>query len=108
MKLQRWSIDAVWSAVSSSLAYMQGIAATKDGDGLWCEAKDVAALEAENAALRAEIERLKSPPKLVPHGEVIEGVFYWWREDENSEWEIMMIYGEKTGQFIGPLTPPEV
>lgn len=53
MKLQRWFMHD--SAMPPEM---------DDDMGDWCHAEDVAALEAENAALRAEVERLKAPPKV--------------------------------------------
>ena len=49
MKLQRWIVgDGVYPN-------------EPDRHGEWCKAHEVAALEAENESLRAEIERLKAP-----------------------------------------------
>ena len=89
--------------------------------GEWCLSEDVEQLEAENEALCAEIERLKAPPKVLSAEEVTEPGFYWHRHDERCEWRGNygpIWIGENDvkqtgqsclkGQFIGPLTPPEV
>ena len=88
-----------------------------DDDGEWCKSEDVAALEAEN-------ERLKAQYKVLSAEEVTEPGWYWHRFEDEKDWHLIRlspsggcydsrndmycdieIYG---GQFIGPLTPPEV
>ena len=92
--------------------------------GEWCLSEDVEQLEAEIERLRAEIERLKAPPKVLSAEEVTEPGWYWHRFEDEKDWHLIRlspsggcydsrndmycdieIYG---GQFIGPLTPPEV
>ena len=92
--------------------------------GEWCLSEDVAELEAENDALRAEIKCLKAPPKVLSAEEVTEPGWYWHRFEDEKDWHLIRlspsggcydsrndmycdieIYG---GQFIGPLTLPEV
>jgi len=118
MKLQRWYIpgsdseDAGW-----------------DDDGDWCRTEDVAELEAENETLHAEIKRLKAPPKILSAEEVTEPGWYWWTPGDVGTIEIVEVDYEYapghqkrlvffevgkdipfplSGQFIGPLAPPEM
>ena len=101
-----------------------------DDDGEWCAAEAVEDLEAENEALRAEVEHLKAPPKALSAEEVTEPGWYWISLGGNDKaWIIVRVvrYGildelhvmKSFGgyyplkhlhgqQFIGPLTPPEV
>ena len=98
--------------------------------GEWCLSEDVAELEAENERLRAELERLKAPYKKLSAGEVTAPGWYWWRPNNNYKWSVASVNksangafwfvyidfsGEDSfaeeplfGQFIGPLSPPEV
>ena len=114
MKLKRYDV--------SDDNYRSGYSENNRGD--WCMSADVDALEAEHEALCAEIERLKAPPKVLSAEEVSEEGYYWYRLRETDEWLIceysdrdktfftqgdsMFTDCPEFGQFIGPLTPPEV
>ncbi|WP_312283409.1 hypothetical protein [Candidatus Igneacidithiobacillus taiwanensis] len=113
MKLQRYDFRATDVALGEC----------EDGDFVRYE--DCAALEAEIERLRAEIERLKAPPKVLSANEATELGFYWHRFEDEKDWHLIRIlcegdgfYNSRSdtycgiamlhGQFIGPLTPPEV
>lgn len=120
MKLQRWIVGD---------KHRLGTDADKDDSGWWCKSDDVEALEAENEQLRAEIERLKQPQKILSAEEVTEPGWYWWTPGDVGTIEIVEVDYEYTpwhpkrlvffevgkeipfplsGRFVGPLMPPEV
>ncbi|MCE5387965.1 MAG: DUF1192 domain-containing protein [Acidithiobacillus sp.] len=113
MKLQRYDFRATDVALGEC----------EDGDFVRYE--DCAALEAEIERLRAEIERLKAPPKVLSANEVTEPGGYWFRVLGDHQWILAQVFFDEegtlcfsdgedfmrripSGQFIGPLTPPEV
>ena len=64
-------------------------------------------------ALKAELAALKAPPKVLSAEEVTEPGPYWWRLSDDKKWTAENVYlpgpGKRLiGQFIGPLTPPDV
>jgi hypothetical protein len=124
------------------LGYVSRNAKLRAGDFIWVDdgvpgcsgtalviENDVEALEAKNEQLRAEIERLKQPQKILSAGEVTEPGWYWWTPVDAGTIEIVEVDYEYTsgqqkrlvfieigkailfplsGQFIGPLKAPEV
>ena len=117
MRLQRWIVDD---------EHRLGVDAEKDDCRWWCKSEDVEALEAENEQLRAEIERLRQPQKILSAEEVTEP---GWSPADCGTIEIVEVEYECTpgqpkrlvflevgktvlfplsGQFIGPLKAPEV
>lgn len=55
----------------------------------------------------------KAPPKVLSAEEVTEPGPYWWRLSDDKKWTAENVYlpgpGKRLiGQFIGPLTPPDV
>ena len=67
----------------------------------------------ENVMVRAELAELKAPPKVLSAEEVTEPGPYWWRLSDDKKWTAENVYlpgpGKRLiGQFIGPLTPPDV
>jgi len=86
-------------------------------------------LKSELLQLRAEVERLKAPQKILKAEEVTEHGWYWWRKDSTSEWhprEVEWDYTERKketvlvfwiesacdgqdlyGEFIGPIPYPK-
>jgi len=121
MKLQRY----INSAVNADYAGNYDILAD---DGPVCLASDVEALEAENAALHAECDRLTAmlgPQRVLSAEEVTEPGFYQWRHMDGEQWtvtevvvneapELRQYYiatdedEELNGEFIGPISMPEV
>ena len=120
MKLQRYGTGVKGYGFSG----MQ-----KDDEGKFCAAKDVEALEAENAALHAECDRLTAmlcPQKPMSAEKVTVPGFYWWSTNLAKGWDGIMkvvrtrhgyrfdgeLWGASNntlyGQFIGPLKTPEV
>ncbi|MHB1641805.1 MAG: hypothetical protein ACYCS8_03975 [Acidithiobacillus sp.] len=89
---------------------------------------EVVRLEAENAALHAECDRLTAmlgPQKVLSAEEVTEPGLYFWREHEGAQWTVTDVevnhapelrqyyFGNEedevlNGQFIGPIKMPEV
>ena len=151
MKLQRYILPASYGSDLDA------------EDEEWCRAEDVAALEAENESLRAklaryenegsthagdcwswgrkhyecalaEIERLKTPPKVLSAEEVTEPGWYWWKKIGADDFdEPVQVFEDEhyithdpiliisrigcvgaisqecwKGQFIGPIQMPEV
>ena len=95
----------------------------------WCMDEDVTELEAENAALQAECDRLTAmlaPQKPMSAEEVKDPGWYWHtRKGWGGDWFIHKVvrygvldelhitggcfsYYRLEGQFIGPLKAPEV
>jgi len=93
-------------------------------DGEFCAFKDVEALEADNAALHAECDRLTAmlgPQKPMSAEEVTQPGFYCWKfadhrwviviaRYDDSRIVIKTILGDEIfiGKFIGPIKMPEV
>jgi len=117
MKLQRY----INSAVNDDYAGNYDILSD---DGPVCLSQDVETLEAENAALHAECDRLTAmlgPQKVLSAEEVTEPGFYWWKfadhrwviviaRYDDSKIVIKTILGDEIfiGKFIGPIKMPEV
>jgi len=120
MKLQRYGTGVKGYGFSG----MQ-----KDDEGKFCAAKDVEALESENAALHAECDRLTAmlgPQRVLEAHDVREGGFYFWTTNPEKGWEAIMRVIERKhgfrfsgdewdgsnyglyGYFIGPIRFPEV
>jgi len=120
MKLQRYYVDK----------YDIGRGVCYNEDVVVLEGK-YNALEAENAALHAECDRLTAmlgPQKVLSAEEVTEAGHYWHREGQSdiNDWDIVevgqkwpwipkifafVVCGESVklyGQFIGPINMPEV
>ncbi len=99
MKLQRWGMGNPYCVGDDS------------ENGEWCRAEDVAALEAENESLRAEIERLKAPPKVLEPEQVTKDGAYWFQRRGGTAWTVIYVFPHlevRDGLYIGPMTPPEV
>jgi len=113
MKLQRYDADGDYL-----------VDHTPNDNGEFCLSSDVEALEAENAALHAECDRLTAmlcPQKPMSAEEVAEPGFYWWKfadhrrviviaRYDDSKIVIKTILGDEIfiGKFIGPIKMPEV
>ena len=111
MKLQRYNVSDDY--------YRNGF--SEDDRGDWCMSVHVDALEVENEFLRAELERLKAPPKKLRAEEVTEPGVYWWNWKESGRWVIVVARYDNSriviktflgdeifiGRFIGPLEAPE-
>ena len=79
--------------------------------GEWCLSEDVEQLEAENESLRAEIERLKAPHKVLEPEQVTKDGAYWFQRRGGTAWTVIYVFPRlevRDGLYIGPLTPPEV
>lgn len=118
MKLQRWEVGDDYEMPGDY------------GDhGASCKSTDVERLEAENAALHAECDRLTemlTPQKPMSADEVTEPGWYWHtRKGWGGDWFIHKVvrygvldelhtlgncfsYDRLDGQFVGPLKAPEV
>lgn len=116
MKLQRYYVDK----------YDIGRGVCYNEDVVVLEGK-YNALEAENAALHAECDRLTAmlgPQKVLSAEEVAKPGFYWWRGCKESDWNLVDVFNDRedfimftigddcdkelVGQFVGPLKTPEV
>ena len=132
MKLQRYDLEVYLTS--------QFPVPEKDENGDWCKAEDCAALEAENERLRAklaryendgtthatgcwawgpkhyecalaEIERLKTSPKVLEPEEVKKDGAYWFQRRGGTAWTVIYVFPRlevRDGLYIGPLPPPEV
>jgi len=75
-------------------------------------------LKSELMQLRAEVERLKAPQKVLQASEVTEPGWYWWRLEPGYRWQIKNIWRRYipstnqwvlilSGEFIGPIPYPD-
>ena len=99
MKLQRYILPASYGSDLDA------------EDEEWCRAEDVAVLEVEIERLRAEVERLKTSPKVLEPEQLTKDGAYWFRRKGGTAWVVRNVFprfGADDGSYIGPLTPPEV